>query len=97
MRSLGIGVFFRIGENILNRNDQERLDAQKRSPTPQTSVREVGDLTSFLREALAEHLTIVLVDILTSLLCGLESIPLHGLQTAIVLVELGDVNVDIHQ
>lgn len=97
MRSLGIGVFFGIGENILNQNNQERLDAQKRLPAPRTSVRGTGDLTSFLQEALAEHLTIVLVDILTSLLCGLESIPLHSLQTTVVLVELGDVDIDVHQ
>lgn len=97
MRSLGIGVFFGIGEDILNQNNQERLDAQKRSPAPRTSVRGAGDLNSFLREALAEHLTIVLVDVLTSLLCRLEGIPLHSLETAIVLIELGDVNIDVHQ
>lgn len=97
MRSLGIGVFFGIGEDILNRNDQERLDAQKRLPAPRTSVRGVADLNSFLREALAEHLTIVLVNVLTSLLCRLEGITLHSLETAIVLIELGDVNIDVHQ
>ena len=69
----------------------------KRSPAPRTSVRGAGDLNSFLREALAEHLTIVLVDVLTSLLCRLEGISLHSLQTTIVLVELGDVNIDVHQ
>lgn len=97
MRSLGISAFFEIGENTINRNNQERLDAQKRSPAPRTDVRGAGDLNSFLREALAEHLTIVLVDVLTSLLCRLEGISLHSLETAIVLVELGNVNIDVHQ
>ena len=34
MRSLGIGAFFGIGENILNPNNQERLDAQKKVARP---------------------------------------------------------------
>ena len=97
MRSLGIGVFFGIRKDILNRNNLEKLDAQKRSPAPRTAVRGAGDLNSFLQEALAEHLTIVLVDVLTSLLCGLEGFPLHSLETAIILVKLGDIDIDVHQ
>lgn len=75
----------------------QKAEYAKRSPAPRTDVRGAGDLNSFLQEALAEHLTIVLVDVLTSLLCRLEGIPLHSLQTTVVLVELGDVDIDVHQ